>query len=489
MTRPLDKYPRATIFVDWIAYLLIVLGIGIRLKVYIENRSLFIDEANLARGLIETSYVGLFGKLPYDQFAPPLFMVHTKLLTEIGHTYEWVLRLIPLMASIGALFVLWSLLRSIITQPLVRVYGLSLLCFSFMAIRYGTEFKQYSTDTFLALIYLWQASRDGGQLWDNKQCLKWAVLGSVGIWYSMPLVFILSGIALYFIWAQKRNNLAAILVVMMTWLLSFMAYYFMVLNQSIGSDYLEAYFENSFLSFNLSSDSWRNNFHLLSEIFRTVSDKTAISIGFVFLSFGCGALHLIRRDKGRAIRLLLPVGTLLLASALHYYTLVPRLTLFIVPVLILVICIGLDRLWSLNKIGVNFLLIVLMVLGITNKQGWRYLWMDMEFEEIRPCLAVLDKAYQKDEILYIDHEAVPAFTFYNTYSEPPFYFDMQQIKGEWDTDLDTLLPTLDQHTAMWLLFAHATETEINRNLASLSDYTIETVCHSERVALLKISIE
>ncbi|MFT5169035.1 MAG: hypothetical protein ACI8P3_004282, partial [Saprospiraceae bacterium] len=56
---------------------IIFLAMALRVLMFYENRSLFIDEASLSSQLIERPYSGLFDNLKY-QYAPPLFAVAVK---------------------------------------------------------------------------------------------------------------------------------------------------------------------------------------------------------------------------------------------------------------------------------------------------------------------------------------------------------------------------------------------------------------------------
>ena len=55
-----------------VVWIIIGLGIILRLVQYLYNRSLWLDEASLALNVIEKSFSGLLQPLGYDQMAPPL---------------------------------------------------------------------------------------------------------------------------------------------------------------------------------------------------------------------------------------------------------------------------------------------------------------------------------------------------------------------------------------------------------------------------------
>ncbi len=464
--------------------LVMAVGVIIRLKVYYENRSLFIDEANLGRALLEGSYPDFFSILDYEQFAPPLFLVESRMVVSVlGHN-EWALRLVPFIASLATLWILWVALQDFIVHPISRLYGLSLLAFSFLAIRYGTEFKQYSTDALLAITYLLWALKDREEKWSRVKLSKWVVLGVVGIWYSMPLVFVLSGVGL-FLFSTHRKNWSDVLFVIFSWLVSFLLYYYFVLRHNIGTDYLEGYFQSNFLKFNtLSVADWSNNLLLLSDLVRHVTDKTAISIGFGAALLITGVIDLVKHNRATSLLLLVPLLVLFLASSLHFYPLVGRLIFFVVPLLILIMCLGLDKLWGING-GLSFLLTALVIVGVANKSGWQYLTEEMTFEEIKPCLTLLAQKTNSDDLLYVDYEAEPAYKFYSEHYSPRFQIAGKTIYGKWNTS-PLSYGHSEMDTTLWILYSHAVESRLSEAEQRLMPLGASVICGSHRVRLLKI---
>jgi len=480
-----NKKPSLDLWYSLMAFAILLVGVFIRVKILIQNRSLFIDEASLARNLCEKNYVDFFSPLSYEQYAPPLFMVESKVLVQLLGNYEWAMRLIPFFAGLGSLWIFWLLLKEWVASPVVRLYGLSLICFSFLSIRYATEFKQYSGDAFLCLAFVWLAWKDRATTWNWRKCIVWAIMGGIGIWYSMPLVFTLSGVGLFFLWEHKRSWLR-ICGVIMIWLLSFSIYYSLILQNDIGSDYLESYFQHYFLDvLSLSPKVWTNNLRLFSDLFRNVTDKTAISIGFGIISFIVGTYHLVTHKRSDAILLLVPFLTFLGACIFHYYNLMSRLTVFILPILTLIICIGLDRIWSTCNQWVKAILLLLMVLGIINKKGLDYLGKDMTFEEIKPCLEVLSQSIEPSDLLIVDHEAKPAFEFYRRDYAEKFEFPSEILIGSWDTDISSIIDSRAEE-AIWILYSHRADESIGTSVDQYRTKNPRTLCSSERVLLLKV---
>src|SRR5262245_65033312 len=89
-------------------WLIIGLGIFLRLAQYAFNRSLWYDEANLAANIIDRSMAGLLRPLDYDQGAPIGFLLLEKLAVQALGPSEYALRLIPFFFGSIALILFYE---------------------------------------------------------------------------------------------------------------------------------------------------------------------------------------------------------------------------------------------------------------------------------------------------------------------------------------------------------------------------------------------
>ena len=464
----------------WIVGILLVLAAVIRLKVYWQNRSLFIDEASLARNLAEKSYVDFFGPLAYDQFAPPLFMIESKMVSQLWGMHEQAVRLLPLLASLACLYLVYETLRKLCLHPISIIWGLGMIGLSVYAIRYATEFKQYSGDSFVCALLLHAViMRD--QEWSWRSVVFWVIFGGMCILYSMPSVFILSGVGFHFLSkAESARSRLKVLLVGGMWLLCFGAYYFLVLREGVESGYLQDYFDERFLDVGLSS--WRNNLRLLQEPLVLLADKTALGVGLGTLLLIAGFWRMRSRLRAWRILLTVPLLVFLLAVCMRQYPVSMRLILFLLPLLIVIACAGLDAMWHTAPYYGKGLLILLIVVSIANKKGHSYLYQKMTFEELRPGLHLLKSAIKPGDVIYVDHEAIPAFEFYQKDYISPFGFSGTIVRGEWDSDPSEILE-VHSDDRIWCLFSHSLESEIQRNLRTLPTNNLNERYRAERTAL------
>ncbi len=432
----------------------------LRLVVYSQNRSLIIDEANLARNIVEKDYSEFFAPLDYEQYAPPLFSVVSKISVDFFGVNELALKLTALLGGCLSLILLYFISRKLIHNRVSVWYILGLWAFSAMAVRYSTEFKQYGLDAAICLLFILWAYQITTRKNPTKQLVWLGLTGSICIWLSMPLIFVLAAIGLLFLhkaWYKKELNITLVLSIGAVWLGSFGIYYFSILHTDANSDYLQNYHQMFFFNFfptsgQQLSDSW----DLLVGMFRTITDQTIISIVWAMLTFSLGSYFLIKEKKEFATLLLLPILFSLLASHLQLYSLIPRLILFLVPIFLLVMGFGISKLWLKSNLIVKILLILPMLVSLVNANGYKYFFTKMEFEDSKGVMAYLEDHRTNDELIFVQHEGVPAFYFYNHLHENSFGFKNYHL-GHWQENFETKLRekvSKSDTDSFWLFLAH-----------------------------------
>jgi len=466
--------------------MILLLGILLRVLVYFQNRSLIIDEANLARNVVEKNGLEFFESLDYQQYCPPVFMLLTKLNTYLFGINEWSLKLLPLLGGILLLGVFWSVLKILVKESLVHAYLLLVLSFSSLAIRYSTEFKQYSLDTLLTLVLIYMALQFKSAKWTLKNTLIWLLLGSLVIWTSMPSIFILAAIGFAFLyqsWIVERKIPIGLVVAGGVWLLNFGLYFWTVLYQDSTSDLLQDYHQKFFFEFlpTTTADLSRS-FNLLLGLMTSITDRTVVGLIFCALFLSIGSYQIIKKKKFEALLLLLPILFALIASNLKLYSLIPRLSLFLIPVCLLLMGVGLNFAWekmhSTFKIGI----LVLMLISIVNKEGYTYFKAKMEFENSKAVLTFLAKNKATKDLIVVQHDAVPAFVFYNSMHDNAYHFKPVYL-AKWAEKPTRIIPSQgwDSQT-FWLFFAHTSIKEKGSFLDSANKVAIPTEKYESKVA-------
>ncbi|NJN16607.1 MAG: hypothetical protein HC822_10195 [Oscillochloris sp.] len=85
----------------WLAWVIILGGMALRLIPYRFNRSLWFDEAALALNIIQRDYARLLEPLDLRQTGPIGFLFAERFAFELFGSSEYALRLVPLLASLA----------------------------------------------------------------------------------------------------------------------------------------------------------------------------------------------------------------------------------------------------------------------------------------------------------------------------------------------------------------------------------------------------
>lgn len=351
---------RAQAWLARISIALLVVGAALRLWQFAFNRSLWLDEAYLAASLANKDLWSLLsGPLDNGQAAPLGFLLLSKLSFEWLGRSDWSLRFVPLWAGLSTLVVAWRVSLQAWQSAGARVLFVGLVSFSPVLIYYSSEFKQYGVDVLVTLLIVWSFfAFEKAHL--TRSCIRLAVVGVLGVWFSHPSVFVLAAagslLGLDALLKRRWRALAGLMLVGLAWALSFGVHYglgirAMAANPALKTFWLMAYaplppFENGQLQW-----YWENGLGLAYLAFRQVgiahhlampawTGDTTVFLGGAVVA---GWLLAWRGGWRTAALLTLPVVITLLASALHLYPFRSRLILFLVPLIWMAVATAVEQ--------------------------------------------------------------------------------------------------------------------------------------------------
>lgn len=390
---------------------LIFVGLALRLVAYFENRNLWTDEVAVALNIAERDFFTLLQPLDYFQYAPPLFLWATKISTVIFGLGEKALRLFPLLCGMFLLFPFYSLLRRFLSTKSIW-YPLTLLATGIFFIRYSTELKQYMPDAFISLGLIWIAIKLPPDRANKRFLPIWIAIGSIALWSSMPSIFILFSILCYYaaVCVQKgeTDRLKGLVILFILWGVQFLCYYKFVLSAQISSEYLINFHNKYFFSL---SDG-KKDLALMEAIFKSAGGNTAGMLFFNEFFFVLGCIVMTLKRKPEYILLLLPILSVIAASALHQYSLIPRLTLFIMPLILIIIGVGLDYVMTLSWPIIMIAITVVLVLILARTEPLKSIYSPIREEQITDALAFIKGKEIRSEQLYVYTGAIESFRYY-----------------------------------------------------------------------------
>ncbi|HEY9176555.1 MAG TPA: glycosyltransferase family 39 protein [Flavipsychrobacter sp.] len=400
------------------AIILLVAGALLRLYIYLQNRDLIIDEANVARNIYERGFIALLQPLDYEQYAPPLFLWITKFFSLIFGLGEQSLRIYPLLCGLAAPWLFYKLLKEYLPIPTIW-YPAILFAFSPIMLRYSSELKQYMPDVFIALMLIWLALNLSIETSRKARfVLLWVFIGSIAIWSSMPSVFVLAGIGCYYSWQLINNRQYKMLwlpvTISMVWVLQFAVYYLLILKDQANSQYLQNFHQYDFLFATPGNKGeWEHNWRVFSELMIRFEGYLPYvhNVNTAFLIIG--TIMLLRKAAARSILLIVPVLALCAAAALNQFSMMVRVSLFIIPVLLLIVGYGFAQYYYLKSVWLKGIVIV-AGLYAAGSNIYYLSGEPFKYEELTKGMSfVLEKDIPGNRV-FLYHSSVPAFIYYTT---------------------------------------------------------------------------
>ena len=400
-----------------IAWVIIAIGVIVRTAVFLQNRNLFIDEANLARNIYERNIPGLALPLIYEQYAPPVFLWIVKLCTGIFGYGEQAFRLYPFISGIASLVMLMLLLKEL-TSLKSLWYPLMLMTSAVILVRYSTELKQYSTDILIVLSLLLLAIKtDIQKVSVIRFAGIWSLAGTIAIWGAMPAVFVLSGVGMYYIticFQQKEyKKLGIVVLVGMFWIVQFVFYYLKILAPQANSDYLQNFHRGYFL-FGLpnSKDQLMHNWYVCKGILEEAGGYAFLNWAFNSIMFVLGVVVCFYKAPAKGWLLVLPLVATIVAACLNQFSLIPRVAMFMIPLLLLLIGIGYDSLFSIKKLAWQIPIILIGIVCGFGHNSVYLIYKPFMNEQITDGMKFILQHQLSGQEIYVHHGARPAVVYY-----------------------------------------------------------------------------
>lgn len=460
------EYFQKIYFSQIFIWVIIIIGLLIRLRQYVANRSLWIDEAALALNILKLNYKELLSPLFNGQAAPPFFLLLTKLFTEIAGNNEFVLRFIPFVSGIIALILFYPLARNFLSKKSVPL-AVVMFAFSSSAIYYSTEFKQYSLDLIFSVIILLSAIKVTRSNYTIKDCIILGMIGVLSTWVSYSSIFVLIGIGLAFIIdiviinkkidrrVVNYHNIKKIMTIGTLWVISFLLHYLLIL-RFILKEHFYKYWANYFIPFppmKFEDFRWYID-HLIEIINNPLSFR--LFYGFVLIAFILGIYKFWNRgNKMYFYFLCFPIITVMVASTLNYYPIFERLMLFTIPIFYILFAEGACQFLEFfsNQKRYIALLFIILVLIYPITSGIHHLITPILKEEIKPIIEYCINNKEEKDKIYIYREARNAFEYY-TYNKNIAFLSSESGNPENPQDYLFELDKLKREGRIWFIFSH-----------------------------------
>jgi hypothetical protein len=388
-------------------------GVAARVVRYVDNRSLWLDESFLAINLIDRTAGELLDALDFAQSAPPAFLLSEKGIIDILGDSERSLRLLPFVASIVALLLFAWLTRRLLS-PWAATLALALFAANDFLVYQASEVKPYSTDvlmTVVLLALLVQFERGPATL---GRIVPLLAAGAVAPFVSFPSVLVLGGVgtAALLVLHQRgtHRTLLAATGLMGAWLAAFAV----VLMQS--STTIQRVSSEIFAGQPTAGQGMSQSIERSWSLFVNPGNFTDGTNALAALLAAFGILEFVRRDRAwQAIALGVPPALAFGAAVLERYPLGNRYSLFLVPIMLLLVARGVEALVRDSKRAVLLATALAMVLLVPQAAtALRHATSPPRGEDVRPLLATAASGWRAGDVLYLYRNAQYAARYYGT---------------------------------------------------------------------------
>ena len=394
---------------------LIAIGIVIRTQFFIYNPSLFKDEANLARNLIETlNYLDFFSPLARLQVAPPMFMILSKFIYNFAditkitpYQSDLLLRVVPFICGILTIPAEGYLVWKIFKNRFITALGLGAISLYPLLITFSVNFKQYSMEalfTILIMIIALHITIDRDSL--KKSMIKFALLATTPF-FSMTSLYILPFVFIYLlITAKEKKQLKKFCYCSSIGIFIILIYYLIFLKGIIAAHY-EPMLKFWYWSLHFNSYSFLI-FALLGIIFSVNTKKIIL--------YGC------------------PIFLTLILILMHKYPCKDRLFIFIIPLIIIAFLFPIKFLIKKKYPKIKFPLVCCLLVSILYfltfpMPIYKYRYQQEYGREIWSTLA---KNYHKNAPILIS-KSINTNIYYNYFYNFDYILTSKVFKkSEWE---------------------------------------------------------
>lgn len=397
----------------------IAMGILLRVKGYLEERSLWGDECwsaieimNRTFGeILRNEHIFLLSSRP-----PMLFVLIEKTFVTLFGNSEYVLRFPPLLFSILSIYLFYRIGKKYLS-PQALTIAIWLLAFSEPLLYHAAEARRYSTSVFSAMLLGYLATHFLLPRQNGRRILCFGLLAAVIAWLSYASLFVT--VAVFFTLgikslSEKRFKcLPALALAAIPVLISVGLLYQSVWDGALNSNEMRGYFKSWLwqgqgLSF--ATIAW------LQKIFmESVHNPGGLSYPAmkVFLMM-LGLLIFIRRHRWDAIIFALPIALVLFAALLGAYPFYGRLILFLAPAYYLLISYGLDFLLERfsRKNFLIFCAAMVFIFATPAANAISHLTQSLPTVDNRQMLTFFSKNYQPGDRVFINDGARYPYYYY-----------------------------------------------------------------------------
>jgi hypothetical protein len=426
---PLSAWEKVSPVAVRLAWVAVGVGEFLRIRNYVANRSVAIDESFLALNVIQKTPGQLLHALAFKQAAPLGFLEAEKLAVTVFGRSEHALRLLPLLVSLGALLLFMRVALSLL-HPLAAALAVAVFALLDPLIYYSATAKQYSFDVLAIVLVLLVALRFEDRRPARRELVALAPLGAILVWFSHAAAFGLAGLGVLLVLEPLRRRdtgrLSALGAVFAIWIASFAVEYELskanlgrilgafhgsgtVVAQTAGGGRVAHALDK--LRYVVGLEDTSSGKPILG--FLPDAVNRGLTLALVVVA-AIGLVALLRSRPRLWLVLVIPPAVAIVASAFQRYPLAGRTVLFTLPAVALFLGAGAYTLgrWR-SPLGRPAAAAALVALAAIAVLPTLHAVRTRSDEEMKPVLGYLGAHHRAGDALVVSSSAQYALAYYH----------------------------------------------------------------------------
>jgi len=401
----------------WLAFA-VLLGAAMRIWQYVANPSIWVDEAALARIVLERGPLELFGRLD-GQMAPPGFLLAVNASVALLGTSEYALRLFPLLAGLAGPVLFYFVARELL-RPVGTIVATLMFALATPLVFFSANLKQYSSDVAITLLVMIVTLRLLRTSLTRGSALAAAIIAAPLLFFSQAAVLSLAAagaVVLVEAFVSRRDDRWHRVVIVAIWAVSCagaMAYSSSMMTAP-DIAYMQRFWSHTFLPRHGALPwLWATSTQWFAGLPGPWTFDGSLHYAwpslFVVLTL-IGGLALCVRTPARGALVLGPIVLALAASAVRAIPFGTRVTLFLLPLLLLAVVAGAEWIGRVVQRIRLAELVPVLLLPLVFWTAWQQRPPRMP-EHFRPVMQSIADHERPGDAVWVYYSGGGAFEYY-----------------------------------------------------------------------------
>lgn len=403
----------------WVTLAALAVGVVVRLEQYAANPSIWVDEAAIARNVLDRQPRQLFDVLDYGQVAPPGFLLAVKLSVLMCGSSEYALRVVPFVAGLVSLGMFLVVARSVL-RPVGAVVATLMFSLAIPFVLFAANLKPYSSDVLVTLFVTTVVFRLQRSVLTRRSALAFALVSVPLLFCSQVAVFSLTAAGVVIavdVFVRRRADRWYRVAVVVFWALAVVATvgYGAWSMTTAGSVYVRRFWQAAFMPQEGALWwLWTTTCNVFAGPSRPDAFDGSLHYAWPAMFVALLIVGTVAKCAERVTMGAVLVGPVLLsvlAAAIGVYPLGTRLNLFLLPLLLLLVVAGAEHggRWVVHRRYGEYVSVLLLPFAITTFVRYP---LPIFPEHLRPVMRYVADNWKMGDAVWVYYGAGQAFQYY-----------------------------------------------------------------------------